>query len=324
MALIQGGQIYLAEDHIDELEDAPHYVQDRYLAMVQLHQQMAPFSIEQVADKLGRSVRQVYRYLKRFREEGIKGLFNKSRRPKTSPNKTPPELEAKILEVRKATGLGQEHIARLVGGISGRTVHRVLARNDEVDNEPRETSEWQRFEWPRPNALIQADLTYYNDVPLLTCQDDHSRHAWATVLPDEDATTVHWALKHELPNQIENILTDNGGQFAKDQPLMREYCLAHVRRKHITARAYHPETLGKIGAFQKALKRFLRHVVGDRLDELAHWVEVFTDWYNAGRHHRAIKSVPDERYHGKVAGDADQRLLEAFNISTPAHPRAGD
>ena len=28
--------------------------------------------------------------------------------------------------------------------------------------------------------LIQADITYFNGVPLMTMEDDHSRNGWAT------------------------------------------------------------------------------------------------------------------------------------------------
>lgn len=324
MVIIRGGQIYLAEEHVAELETAPHQIRERYLGMVQLLQKLAPFTVEQVAKNLDRSVRQVYRYLARFRKEGLRGLFNRSRRPKSTPNKTPPALEEKILEVRAATGLGQDHVAQLVGNVSGRTVHRVLARHGAVENKPRVETEWRRFEWPRPNALLQADLTFYHGVPLFTAQDDHSRHAWACVLRDEDASTVYWAMKHLLPAEYDNLLTDNGPQFARDQPLMREYRLAHLRRKHINARAYHPQTLGKLGAYQKALKRFLGHVVGADLDRLPYWIRVFTEWYNGARVHRGIHTVPNARYFGRLERDADRRLLEAFKLSTLAHSTAGD
>src|ERR1700722_10523182 len=41
-----------------------------------------------------------YKWLKRYKELGVNGLNEKSRRPLSSPSKTPAEIENKILSVR--------------------------------------------------------------------------------------------------------------------------------------------------------------------------------------------------------------------------------
>ena len=58
-----------------------------------------------------RTVRKIIRRFKEHREEGLKDL---PRRPKRSPNKTPPHLELAILSVRKKTGYGRVRIARVL------------------------------------------------------------------------------------------------------------------------------------------------------------------------------------------------------------------
>jgi transposase len=58
-----------------------------------------------------KTVRKIIRRFKEHREEGLKDL---SRRPKRSPNKTPPHLELAILSVRKNTGYGRDRIARVL------------------------------------------------------------------------------------------------------------------------------------------------------------------------------------------------------------------
>jgi hypothetical protein len=60
---------------------------------------------------IDRSKRQLQRVVKRYREEGITGLRFKSKRPHTTFNKTPVEIENRIINVRKATGFGSEQLA---------------------------------------------------------------------------------------------------------------------------------------------------------------------------------------------------------------------
>ena len=43
-----------------------------------------------------------YKWLKRYREEGLNGLEDQSRRPQHSPTQTPPEVEQVIVEARQA------------------------------------------------------------------------------------------------------------------------------------------------------------------------------------------------------------------------------
>ncbi len=54
----------------------------------------------------------VRKILKRYEELGEEGLKNLSRKPKTSPNKTPLYIEGIILIERKKTGYGRERIAK--------------------------------------------------------------------------------------------------------------------------------------------------------------------------------------------------------------------
>jgi hypothetical protein len=63
---------------------------------------------------INRSRRQLQRIVKRYREEGIHGLRFKSKRPYTIINKTPIEIEERIINVRKATGFGSEQVANIV------------------------------------------------------------------------------------------------------------------------------------------------------------------------------------------------------------------
>jgi hypothetical protein len=59
-------------------------------------------SREDAAHLIGRSKRQLQRIVRQFREEGIHGLRFRSTRPHTAPrNKTSPDMERMVVEVRK-------------------------------------------------------------------------------------------------------------------------------------------------------------------------------------------------------------------------------
>ena len=53
----------------------------------------------------------VRKWVRRFKEEGDEGLKDRSRRPCSSSNKTPQEIEQKVLETRKRTGYGRKRLS---------------------------------------------------------------------------------------------------------------------------------------------------------------------------------------------------------------------
>jgi hypothetical protein len=98
---------------------------------------------------ISRSKHQLQRVVKRYREEGITGLRFKSKRPYNFLNKTPIEIENRIIKVRKATGFGSEQLASIVNEslnvqehnydqkyrISKTTAYNILVRHSLVDAE---------------------------------------------------------------------------------------------------------------------------------------------------------------------------------------------
>ncbi len=291
--IVYDGNIYLEKEHIDALKDEPEYVKKRYFAVVKALIPN-PFRIgyTNAAKLIDRCLRQFYRIVKRFREEGIEGLRLKSTRPKSSPNQTPREEEELITSVRRASGFGPRDVATLVNESNRRegkdkkvwasTVYNILVREGDIERERRVQNEWRRFEWGHPNRLIQADLTKFNGVSLLTMEDDHSRKGWAVTLKDQKDKTVVKGMRELIQHGYDNLLTDNGSQFSRKNAEIRKYCDEYLNKKHIWTSIHHPETMGKLSAFQKALKRFLRHQLGRSRDrrKINHWIGVFVHWYN--------------------------------------------
>ena len=69
--IVQHGQVYLHEDHVEALKDEEEYVMERYQAVARTLAPK-PFSIprEAAAGMIGRCLRQLFRVLKRFKTEG--------------------------------------------------------------------------------------------------------------------------------------------------------------------------------------------------------------------------------------------------------------
>lgn len=315
---IYRGEIYLDRSHVQLLSDEPKYVKERYHAIVTTLSPISRLKRQKAAQSIGLSKRQFQRILKRFQEEGILGLRYKSRKPSNSPNKTPKWLEDMIVKVREETGFGPLPLSSIVNislenqakveRINPRTVTRILVRKGIIESERRAKKEWKRFEWGHPNRLIQADLTPFNGIPLLTMEDDHSRKGWAIRLTNRKDKTVVRGMKKLLKTRYDNLLTDNGSQFNRKNRVMREYCEKYINEKHIWTSLHHPQTLGKLSAFQKGLKRFLYHKLGPSRDihQIDRYIDVYVHWYNNGKFHSAIDTYPEERYSG-------QRDLEWYN-----------
>lgn len=321
------GEIYLDESHIEALKSEPEYVKERYKAIARTLAPK-PFRIvrEKAAEMLELSIRQLYRILCRFQEEGIEGIRFKSKRPKTIPRKTSRYVENKILAIRKASGFGPKPVSDIVNeslkreGDTRRVypslTYSILVRNGEIERERRIQKEWRRFEWGHPNRLIQADLTKFNGVPILTMEDDHSRKGWALAIRDMKDKTVIKGMKGLVRVKYDNLLTDNGSQFSRKNSEMRKYCDECISEKHIWTSIHHPQTMGKLSVYQKGLKRFLRHRLGQSRDraKINKWIKIYNSWYNNGKYHSVTETYPEERYSGQRDDKWYERLVKALKL----------
>jgi hypothetical protein len=323
---IHFGEVYLKKDHIQLLKNEPDYVKQRYHAVVFALSSKSNILREKAASDLKISMRQFQRIIHRFKREGIIGLRYKNRRPIRSPNQTPKWLEDIVVNVREETGFGSFYISELVNislenqgkteRVNPRKISRILVRRGVIESERRAKNNWKRFEWGRPNQLVQADLTRFNGVPLLTTEDDYSRKGWAIRLVNQNDETVVQGLKNLLKMRYDNLLTDNGTQFNRKNKVIREYCEKYINEKHIWTSIHHPQTMGKLSAFQKGLKRFLYHKLGLSRNgrDIDCYIDVYVHWYNNGKYHSAIDSYPEERYSGQRDMEWYNRLVKSLKL----------
>jgi len=85
-------------------------------------------SLRETARRLSISRNTVRKWVRRYQEEGEAGLVDRSRRPHTSPRRTPQEVEEQVLSLRGERGWGRRRIAHALGLPEG-TVRHILRRH---------------------------------------------------------------------------------------------------------------------------------------------------------------------------------------------------
>ena len=252
-----------------------------------------------------------YLWRGRYLEHGLAGLEPLSRAPHSSPQRVDPEIEAAIVELRKkltedgfdaGPGTIQWHLGRqgLKAIPSQSTIWRVLTRRGFVVPQPkkRPKSSWQRFVASAPNELWQADVIDWaiaaGPVKIMSFIDDHSRTALrvkALMAATSEATWDTFCEATERWGVPVGQLNDNGLNFSGKLRSVEVHFERNLRAIGVvakTSRPYHPQTCGKVERFQQTLKRWLRkQPLAADLDELQAQLDVFVDYYNHQRPHRA-------------------------------------
>jgi transposase len=123
-------------------------------------------TVADVCRRYGISRDTYYRYRRPYLAEGIEGLQDRSRKPKTSPNQISAEVEIRIVEMRTAhprwgaRRIRAELAREGVDAPAVSTVHQALRRNGLVAPQPsRRPVAGKRFEREISNDLWQIDAT---------------------------------------------------------------------------------------------------------------------------------------------------------------------
>lgn len=190
------------------------------------------FSFAELCRRHGISRKTGYKWLTRYRAEGLEGLKDRSHRPESCPHATPNWMVERIVQLAKRRKWGAKKLRRLLldeyGWAPARdTVHRVLRKHGLVKRgKPRRRRTHPGeppFDAERPNAVWTADFKgefRLGDGTIcypLTIQDAHSRYLLeirALLGPTIERSAPSFRrlfLRHGIPDRIRS---DNGHPFA--------------------------------------------------------------------------------------------------------------
>lgn len=256
------------------------------------------------------------KWASRYRQQGRVGMADHSSRPRTSPRRTAAVLLAQVETLRRQRWPGfriAQHTA-----LSRSTVSRILRRLGlhclrALDPAPPP----RRYEYSQPGGLLHLDIKalgrfhrpQFRHHPLGSRRssgagweylhvaiDDHSRIAFARLLPDQShhsaLTFLRAALDYfaSLAISIRRVMTDNGGCY-RSWHFRR--CLQQLQLRHLFTRPYTPPTNGKAERFiQTALREWAYGLdyasSQQRATYLPHWLQQ----YNYLRPHASLNHVP--------------------------------
>lgn len=292
------------------------------------------YFISELADKFGVSRKTAYKWIGRYKDIGVEGLWDQPKTPKHVPGKVDDEIEAFVVALKDFyKGFGARKLLPHVteeygaGAVSKTTIERILARHGlSVEKLHSLTAdEVGRWERGKPNELWQIDFTApflmpdgrkVWPVPVL---DDNTRYSLSILATD--APTCENALssvraaasRYGLP---EEVLSDHGSAFGTSKNKLTEFTvfLWALGVGHIQGRYAHPETQGKLERFNQTLnKECIRWHSYSSLDD---WNKCFEDYrhlYNEERVHESLGDVvPASKYTPSTQGfvEPDKRYKE--------------
>jgi transposase len=112
-----------------------------------------------------------YRWVRRYEELGnLRNLAELSRRPHQIPNKTAPDIEGKVLELRARVGWGPRKLAALLKQqnirLAASTIQRILGRHKRIATESFNWAAWMMQVLLADDSLPQLQREFPNAVDL--------------------------------------------------------------------------------------------------------------------------------------------------------------
>ena len=286
------------------------------------------WTLQAAAEDAGVSVRCACKWAGRYRLEGDRGLLDRSSAPRRVANRTPSERVEAIVALRTLR-LTAAEIAEVLemalSTVSGILRRLGLGRLGRIGLE-----QPIRYERSRPGELVHIDVKrlgriqggagkrvrdglrkHYNyarvDAEGRRRQtvgwefvhiaiDDHSRLAYAEVLPDEKTQTAIGFLRRARAHYarygitVERLLTDNGPAYVS--ALHALACRA-LGIRHLRTRPYRPQTNGKAERFIRTLLAGWAYgAVYGSSEERTRALDGWLWHYNHRRRHSALGRQP--------------------------------
>lgn len=285
------------------------------------------WTLTAAAEAAGVSVRCARKWVGRYRA-GDRQLLDRSSAPRRVWNRSDPDRVAVIVKLRRLRMTGAEIAETL--GMPLSTVSGILTRIGMGRLGRLGLEQPVRYERSRPGELVHVDVKKlgrieggvgkrwrdgakqhytgrYTDAAgrrrgkagweyVHIAVDDHSRLAYAEVLPDEKAVTavgflrraVRFYRRHGI--RVEQLITDNGSAYIS---IAHALACRRLKIRHFRTRPYRPQTNGKAERFIRTMLNGWAYgaVYGsshERTAALDGWL-----WhYNHRRRHAALGRQP--------------------------------
>jgi transposase InsO family protein len=290
--------------------------------------------VAHVARAMGVSRQCAHRWVRRFDLDGDAGLTDRSSRPHSMPTRTAAEVEARIVAARLEHRRGQDWLGAELG-IPARTVSRVLRRHglprlctlDPLTGQLIRSSKMtaRRYERERAGELVHVDVKKIGRIPdgggwrahgrqmgstsaakkarigydyVHSAVDDHTRLAYAEILPDEKGPTCAGFIARAAEfftiagiGRIERVITDNHMSYKLSHDVAT--VLAQLGATHKFIKPHCPWQNGKVERFNRTLATewAYRQVFTSNGARAAALPE-FLDYYNHRRRHTALDGQP--------------------------------
>jgi transposase InsO family protein len=281
--------------------------------------------VASAAAAAGISERTAYRWLRRWREEGVGGLNDRSSAPRRIPHRTPADRVQAITALRRLHMTAAEIAEVLRMALS--TVSAVLRRiglGKRSRLAPPEPP--NRYERKRPGELVHLDVKKLGRISargaghrvsgnrssqfkvgpkrlgatgwefVHVAVDDATRLAYAEVLQDERGTTAAGFLRRAAAwfagfgITVDRVLSDNGSCY---RSTAHARALDELGIRHLFTRPYRPRTNGKAERFIQTLTH--RWAYGATYGSSTERTRALPGWlnhYNFTRPHGSLSHKP--------------------------------
>lgn len=286
------------------------------------------WTLTAAAEAAGISVRCARKWVGRYRLEGDAGLLDRSSAPRRVTNRTPQERVDVIVALRVLRFTAAEIAETLEMALS--TISGILRRLGLGRLGRLGLEQPVRYERSAPGELVHIDVKrlgriqggagkrvrgglrkHYNRARIdaegrrrLTVGwefvhiaiDDHSRLAYAEVLPDEKAQTAIGFLRRasafyrRYGIRIERLMTDNGSAYVS---AIHALACKALGIGHLRTRPYRPQTNGKAERFIRTLLAGWAYgAVYGSSEERTRALDGWLWYYNHRRRHSALGRQP--------------------------------
>ncbi len=279
------------------------------------------WSVARAAREAGVSRQTVHKWLNRFREGGDESLEDRSSRPKHLPTRTPQKLIRRMVQLRRRRKAGWEIAQELDMAVATVSKHLKAEGLGRIWRLEESLDPPKRYEHAVPGELLHIDAKRFARINgvghrihgdrsrkhrgagyevVFVCVDDHTRLAYAEVLPSENAKYATAFFRRALTwfrslgIRCRRVLSDNHKCYGSND--FTALCQAEGVRQSFT-RPYTPKTNGKAERFIQTMKRrwayrYVFRTSAMRAASLRPWVTQ----YNHRRPHRSLgKKTPMDR-----------------------------